>query len=67
VMRTTAILQQPFVISTGVVQVIGNSLIAAFRKNMSENDQAELHRLVDNADTKGLLELALRFQQTFAN
>jgi hypothetical protein len=63
IVRTNAILQQPFVVANGTIKVLGNLLVQAFKDQMSDAQQKELQKIVDDADAKAMLEWSLKFQQ----
>jgi len=64
VLETNAgFLNQPFALANLSIQVLGNAIIAAFDQQISPDERRTLQRQVDNADAKGMMEWALRFQQ----
>jgi hypothetical protein len=65
VVSTTAWLQQPFLVSTTLVQTIGAALLRSEGENMSESDRAAVRDMIDRADTKALLEASLFLEQVF--
>ncbi len=63
VVRTNAVLSQPFVLADAAIQVLGNLAIEANKDKMSPRERKLVQSFVDNADAHGLLEWSLRFQQ----
>ncbi|GAA4420801.1 hypothetical protein [Bremerella cremea] len=63
VRSSTGVLQAPYLVSNGTIQVVGQVLLEAFRKEMSPQEQREVESLVRNADSEGLLEMGLGFRQ----
>ncbi len=62
--QTNAILQQPFLVANATIQTLGNVLIEALKDDMSESDLRIMRRLIDAADSKGLLGFGLKLQQS---
>lgn len=63
IVRSNAILNQPFLTANATTKVLGNLLIAAFKKQMTDEQLRKLQKTVDDADAKALLEWSLVFQQ----
>lgn len=63
IVYTNAILSQPFLLANASIKVLGHTLINLYRDKLSDEDQRQLHKLVNDADAKGLLEWSLRLQQ----
>jgi hypothetical protein len=61
--KTDAVFNQPFALADLSIQVVGQVMIKAFEDDMSEADKRQFQRILDNADTKALLEWSLKFQQ----
>jgi hypothetical protein len=62
VRKTTAILNQPFLVANLSIQILGNALIESNKDSMTPNDLRIARELVKNADAQGLLNLWLRLQ-----
>jgi hypothetical protein len=62
VRKTTAILNQPFLVANLSIQILGNALIESNKDSMSPADLDAARRLVRAADAQGLLNLWLRLQ-----
>ncbi len=63
VMYTNAVLSQPFAFANGMIQLLGNAMIAANRDKMSTFERRVVQKIVDSADAKALLEWSLSFEQ----
>lgn len=63
VLRTNAVLQQPFAFADAAIQVVGAIVLDAFRDQLSEEDQRIVARLIQNSDSKGLLTVGLILRQ----
>lgn len=63
VVKTNAVLQQPFAMADMTIHVLGDALINAMGDNLKEQDRAELKRMIDSSDSRGLLLASLRFGQ----
>jgi hypothetical protein len=63
IMKSTAIIQQPFAIANLTIQVLGNAIIEAMGDDLKDAQRAELKRFVDSADSRGLLVAYLRLSQ----
>jgi hypothetical protein len=61
--KTNAVGNKPFLWANVSIQLLGNLLIEAYKDKLSEDDRQQLHKLVDNADAHGLLELSLKIDQ----
>jgi hypothetical protein len=64
-MKTNAELQRPFFVADMTIHVLGDAVIDALKDNLKDNDRAQLQRLVDSADSRGLLVAYLKLQQAF--
>ncbi len=64
VMQTNAIFQQPFALANLSIKIVGEALLEAFKKKMTEDEVRQVRRFIDNADAKGLMELSLRLRQS---
>ncbi len=64
VLGTDAILHQPFLAADATTQTLGAVLIEAFKENLSPAELRLARRMVENADSQGLLGLGLRVQQS---
>ena len=60
---TNAVLQQPFLAADATIQVIGRGMAETFKSQMNEDDRKQMLQFINNADSKGLLEMALQIQQ----
>jgi hypothetical protein len=65
VLDSNGIINQPFAIGNATIKILGNVLIEAFKDQMTAEEKKQLRKAVDDADTKSLLELSLKLQQTF--
>jgi hypothetical protein len=65
IVETNAVLSRPFFLANASISVLGNGLIEYYKDKLSEEDRRQLHKLVNDADAKGLLEWSLRLQQVF--
>jgi hypothetical protein len=63
IVKHNAILQQPFTLANAAVKALGSLLVQAFQGQMSDAQQKELQKIVDDADAKAMLEWSLKFQQ----
>ena len=63
VVKTNAVLQQPFSVADMTIHALGDALIKAMGDNLKEQDRAELKRLIDSSDSRGLLMAYLRLGQ----
>lgn len=63
VIKTNAVVQQPFAVANMTIQVLGEAMIKAMGDNLKEQDRAELKRLIDSSDSHGMLMAYLRFGQ----
>jgi hypothetical protein len=63
VVRTNAVLQQPFAMADITIQVLGDAIVKAMGDNLKEKDRVDLKRLIDSSDSHGLLVAYLRFGQ----
>jgi hypothetical protein len=63
IVRTNAILQQPFALADATIHVLGDALAKSMGDNLKEQDRAELKRLIDSSDSRGLLMAYLRLGQ----
>jgi hypothetical protein len=63
--KTNAVLQQPFALADMTIRVLSDVVISAMGDNLKEKDRAEVQRLVDAADSRGLLVAYLRLEQIF--
>jgi hypothetical protein len=63
VLSTTAWVQQPFLMSRTLVKVMGNAFLRSEGDQLTAADRARIQRLIDNADTKALLETMLFVEQ----
>ncbi len=59
---TTSVVNEPFVLASGTIQVLGNALLQAFGDQMTADDRKQLQKIVDTADAKALMILGLNFQ-----
>ena len=60
---TNAILQQPYATADATIQLVGNALLAAYKDKLTAADQKQFQKLLDNADSRGLLRWSLKMQQ----
>jgi hypothetical protein len=65
VLSSSALFQQPFLVSRSVVRALGAALLSAEGDKMSAADKAAIQRIIDRADTKALLEATLLMEQVF--
>ena len=63
VVRTNALFQQPFALADAAIKVLGDAIVKAMGDNVKEQDRANLQKLVDEADSRGLLVAYLRMGQ----
>jgi hypothetical protein len=56
---TNARFNQPFLLANAAIQILGNLVIDNYKRQMSAQQLKLTHELVNNADAKGLLVLAL--------
>lgn len=63
VVSTNAVLNQPFLTANATIKVLGNLLIAALEKNLTEKERKEIQQFVDSADARGMLVWSCKFQQ----
>jgi hypothetical protein len=63
VFQSNAIFNQPFLTANATTKLLGNLLIGAFKKQMTEEECRKVQKIVDDADAKALLEWSLAFQQ----
>ena len=63
VLRTNAVIQQPFAIADATIQIVSAALMEAFGDEMTSEDRRIVSRLIQNADSKGLMEMGIRFRQ----
>lgn len=61
--RSDGIAQAPFLASQATIALIGNVIYEAFKNDMSETERAQLRQIIEQADTKSLLEMQLKLQQ----
>lgn len=62
---STGIVQRPFVIANASIKLFGELIYAAFQEKMTDDDRKLVRSLIENSDAKGMLELALKLQQSF--
>ena len=61
--KSTSIISRPFDIANGTIQVLGELFIAVARENgSSAKELADLQKLVDAADSKGLLKASMNLK-----
>jgi len=65
VLDTNAVFNRPFLFARATMNVLGNTLIEVFKKDITPNQRKLAQKLVDDADAKGLLELSLWLEQHF--
>jgi hypothetical protein len=58
--KTDAILNQPFLLADASIAVLGEALNEGLKDYLSDTERRLLRRLVDAADSKGLLQFGLR-------
>jgi len=63
VLGTNAVLQQPFLVADATIKALGNLIIEGFKDQMTRSDVRTVQRLVDSANSEGLLEFALKIRQ----
>jgi hypothetical protein len=66
VVDTNAILSQPFTVANLSIQVLGNAILQAFKNDLNADQKAQLQMLINNADSKAMLEWSLKIQQALA-
>jgi hypothetical protein len=64
-MYTNAVLSPPFVLASGMIQLLENTLIQANKDKMTDLERKTVQKRVDEADAQGLLEWSLQFEQRF--
>lgn len=62
-MKSNGVLQRPFAVADMTIQVLGDAILKAMGNDLKEKDRADLKRLVDSADSHGLLVAYLRLGQ----
>jgi hypothetical protein len=62
-LETNAKLQQPFVLADMTIRVLGDAVMQAMGDNLKGQDRVEVKRLIDSADSRGLLIAYLRLEQ----
>jgi len=62
---SSGVLQAPFLVANGTIKIIGQLLIEAFREEMTNEELKQVQRLVQNSDSKGLLEMGIGLRQAF--
>jgi hypothetical protein len=65
ILRTNAVLSQPYAVAKLSIDVLGNALLEAFKDNVSSSDRAQLQTMIRNADPKAILEMGLKLRQAF--
>lgn len=63
VLKTNAVLHQPFVAANATIQLLGAVIVEAFKDQFTAEDKRLLEKLLQNADSEGLLEFGLTFRQ----
>jgi hypothetical protein len=61
--KTNAMLQQPFMLADATIQVLGNAIISAMGDDLKDTQRTELQKLVDSANSRGLLTAYMRLSQ----
>jgi hypothetical protein len=61
--ENNATFNKPFVKADLTIAILGNAMIELFRKDMTEEQLRQAQQFIDNADSKGLLEMGLGLQQ----
>lgn len=67
VVRTNAILSQPFALARASIALLGAVVLEAFDEHLTAQDRRLLRRLVEAADVRTLMVWNLRFQQAFSS
>jgi len=65
VLKTNAVLSQPWLAGDLAVRTLGNLVIEAFKNDLTPAQGAQVQRLVNGASAKRLLEWSLKFEQGF--
>jgi hypothetical protein len=63
VLKTNAVLNQPWLAGDLAIKALGNVLLEAFRNNLSQAQRDDVQRIINNASARDLLKWSLRFQQ----
>ena len=63
VLKHNAIIQQPFAMADLTIKLLGNVVLGAFGDGMTAKDRLELRRLIDAADSRGLLLAYVKLAQ----
>lgn len=64
-LTSTGIFQQPFLASQAVVSGLGTVIYEALKNDMNDRERQQMRRLIEQADTKSILEMQLAVQQAF--
>jgi hypothetical protein len=67
VVDTDATISMPFLFADFSIKVLGNMFIETHKNDMKREDIAALQKLIDNADSKAMLEWSLRLDQLFGS
>jgi hypothetical protein len=62
-LKTNAVFNQPFLKADVAIAVLGSVVLELFKDDMTEAQRRDAKRLIDSANSKVLLELALQLQQ----
>jgi hypothetical protein len=57
------VLNQPFALADLSIKLIGAILLEAFKGNMTEAERRQAEKLIDDANSKGILEMTLKLRQ----
>jgi hypothetical protein len=63
VIKTNAFLSQPYAVAKLSIKLLGETLLAAFKDDLKEDDRKAIRKMIDDADPRGLMEVSLKFQQ----
>jgi hypothetical protein len=64
-LKSNAVINQPFLKADLAIVVLGSALFEIFKDQMNEDQKRDARHFIDNANSKGLLELSLQLQQRF--
>jgi len=60
--RTTAIVNQPYVLANGAIQVVGALVQEAFKDRMSAEDRKFVQGCIDNPNARGLMKWVVQLE-----
>jgi hypothetical protein len=66
ILRTNAVLSQPYAVAKLSIDLLGNTLLEAFKSDLKESDRAKLQTIIRDCDPEAMLKLGLKLRQLFA-